>query len=97
MGDLLLVELGLAGVVEVAGGCAKLFVDEVVEGLINNNVAGPQSVAVESTGDPGAKRGALVEVGLEGAPLQDVLGVVVIVDQQRAVSRSLPGAARSVW
>ncbi|MEI6780561.1 MAG: hypothetical protein WCQ21_06515 [Verrucomicrobiota bacterium] len=68
MGDLLLVELGLAGVVEVAGGLAKLFVDEVVEGLINDNVAGPQSVAVESTGDPGAKRGALVDVGLERQP-----------------------------
>jgi hypothetical protein len=43
-------------------------VDEVVEGLINDNVAGPQSVAVESTGDPGAKGGALVDVGLEREP-----------------------------
>ena len=68
MGELLLVELGLAALVEIAGGCAKLFVDEVVEGLINDNVAGAQSVAVEGASDAGAKRGALVNVSLEGQP-----------------------------
>jgi len=41
--DLLLVELGLAGAVEVAGGLAKLFVGEVVEGLVNGDVAGAQA------------------------------------------------------
>ncbi len=55
VGDLLLVELGLAGLVEVAGGLAKLLVGEIVEGLVDGDVAGAQSVAVEGAGDAGAK------------------------------------------
>ena len=38
VGDLLLVELGFAGAVEIAGGLAKFLVDEVIEGFINGNV-----------------------------------------------------------
>ncbi len=66
----------LPALVEIAGGCAKLFVDEVVEGLINDNVAGAQSVAVEGASDAGAKRGALVDVGLERQPSRHAAGGV---------------------
>ena len=68
MGDLLLVELGLAGAVEIAGGLPKFLVGEVVEGFIDGNVAGAQSVTVEGAGDAGTEGGALVNVGLEGQP-----------------------------
>ena len=68
VGDLLLVELGLAALVEVAGGLAKLFVNQIVERLVNGNVTGAESVAVEGAGDPGPEGGALVDVGLEREP-----------------------------
>ena len=66
--DLLLVELRLAALVEIAGGCAKLFAGQVVEGLLNHDITGAQSVAVEGASDASAERGALVNVGLEGQP-----------------------------
>jgi len=40
MGDLLLVELRLAGLVEISGGLAKLLVGEIVERLVNGHGAG---------------------------------------------------------
>jgi len=68
MGDLLLVELGLAGLVEVAGGLAELLVGEIVEGLVQGDVAGAESVAVKGTGDAGAQGVVLVDAGLEVQP-----------------------------
>ncbi len=74
VGDLLLVELGLAALVEVAGGLAEFLVGEVVQGVVHNDIAGAEAVAVEGAGDPGTDRaglatsGALVDVGLEREP-----------------------------
>ena len=74
VGDLLLVELRLAGLVKIAGGLAELFVDEVVERLVNGDVAGAETVTVKGADDAGAKCGALVKVGFEGEPLVVVAG-----------------------
>jgi hypothetical protein len=56
VGELLLVELGLAGAIEVTGGLAEFLVGQVIEGLLNHDIAGAQSVAVQGAGDAGAER-----------------------------------------
>lgn len=67
-------ELGLAGLVEVAGGGAELFVDEVVEGFVNGDVGGAEAEGGESAGDAGAyggdvaSGGVLVDGSFEGKP-----------------------------
>ena len=68
VGDLLLVELRLAGLVEVAGGLAKLLVGEIVERLVGGDVACAESVTVKGAGDAGAQGVVLVDACLEGEP-----------------------------
>ncbi len=68
VGDLLLIKLRLAGLVEVAGGLAKLLVDEIIKCLVNSRGAGAQTKAVEGTGDAGAQGVVLVDAGFEGQP-----------------------------
>lgn len=58
MGDLLLVELGLAGLVEISGRLAKLLVGEIVKRLVHGGGAGAESVTVKGTRDAGAVRAA---------------------------------------
>jgi len=65
---LLLVELGLAGAVEMAGGLAKLLVGEIVERLVGGDVAGAESVTVKGPRDTGAQGVVLVDACLEGQP-----------------------------
>ncbi len=68
VGDLLLIKLWLAGLVEIAGGLAKLFVDEIIKRLVNSGGASAQTKAVEGTGNAGAHGVVLVNAGLEGQP-----------------------------
>ena len=76
MGDLLLVELGRAGLVVVAGRLAKLLVGQVVEGLVHGHVTGAEAETVEGTGHAGAERGALVNVGFKRQPVVMLAGGV---------------------
>ena len=46
VGDLLLIELRLAGLVEISSRLAKLLVDEIVERLVNGGGAAAQTKAV---------------------------------------------------
>ena len=94
MGDLLLVELGLAGAVEIAGGLPKLLVGEVVKGVIDGNVAGAQSVTVEGAGDAGTEGGALVNVGLEGQPGVMLAGGVISASHLRGAEEEKEGIGR---
>ena len=66
--DVVAAELGLAGLVEVAGGGAELFVDEVVEGFVNGNVAGAEAEAFKGAGNACPDGGALVNGDFEGKP-----------------------------
>ena len=49
MGDLLLIELRLAGLVEVAGGRAKLLVGEIIQRLVHGDVAGVIQACLDGT------------------------------------------------
>ena len=68
VGDLLLVELCLAALVEISGGLAKLFVDEIINRLVNGGGAVAQTKAVKGTGNAGAHGVVLVDAGFEGQP-----------------------------
>ena len=68
VGDLLLVELRLAGLVEVAGGLAKLLVGEIINGLVGGDVACAESETVKGAGNAGSQGVVLVDAGLEGQP-----------------------------
>jgi hypothetical protein len=72
--DLLLVELRLAGLVEISGGRAKLFVGEIVRHLVNGDVAGAKSVTVKDACDASAQGGGLVNVRLKGKPVVMLAG-----------------------
>ena len=74
VGDLLLIELRLAGLVEITGGGAKLFVGEIVERLVNGHAAAAESVAVKGATDAGNQGVVLMDACLEGEPSGLVTG-----------------------